>query len=176
MGYELERLNQAHLHMVELALAGFTRDQIAVKLGRSPVGVGLIINSPAFQKEISRRRNQQNRRTDEAVGTYLSKAEKIIDESSIKAAETLRALMSSNDEKIKLASSKSILESIYSRQKLQASNGGGSASVVVITPQGLDLLRRALEEDPAEQSSTIDDSFVDGELVATGDGQNESGA
>jgi hypothetical protein len=164
MGHQLERLNAAHLHIVELCLKGHTISQIAQLLDRSAVGVGLIVNSPLFQDELARRRSQKNKTNDETGSADLAEAERVLNQASVDAAKTLKQQLSLTDEKVRQTSAIAILQQTFNRQKVQTNSG--VTGVVVMSPAGLELLQRALSEDTKPRADdSAGDSIVEGELV-----------
>lgn len=177
MGHQIQRLQAAHFEMVELVLAGHTNASIAQVLNRTPESVSLVVNAPMFQEEVSRRRAEKNKSTDQATGIGLAETERILEEQSVFAATKLGHLLNSKDEKIQQTSAVAILQQTFGRQK--ALNAGAAlGGIVVIASDKLALLERALSEDPRSGSNTSNDqNLIDGELVGSlPDGGSEIGS
>jgi hypothetical protein len=146
--HELQRLSQAHLALVELALAGYTRAQIAEATGRSPEGVGLILNSPVFQQEFSRRKQQQNRSNDTATSGQIARAKQVLEDNAVKAAEFRVSTMDNPmaGPELQYKAAKDLMDDILGPRQA-ASQNQFNGPVVMLGAEAIATLQQALLED-----------------------------
>lgn len=97
MTHELQKLQEKHKKIIELALEGLSKVQIATELGLTPPGVKLIMDSPVFQGELARRRAERDMRLDEnatVVATARAfSASDVLHDAAVRAAKTQVALL-----------------------------------------------------------------------------------
>jgi hypothetical protein len=74
--------------MINLALAGQGRKEIAQALDITPEGVGTIMRSPVFQDELARRREELNKEVNQRLATIPEQAKKELEDAALTAART----------------------------------------------------------------------------------------
>ena len=72
--HQITKLKEKHRAIIEYAILGLSKVEIAKKLDRSPEGIALIMKTAVFQDELARRRDEQNIRTDNEVVTQRKTA------------------------------------------------------------------------------------------------------
>ena len=137
----LQRLLPAHYKILELALAGMGRKEIAAAMGRSEAGIGLILNDPRFRDELARRRQSRVEVIDEEAAASLADVRVKMETLASKAADRLGSLMDSEHENMKFKSSKSILDIVFGR-----GDAAGKDASIVINADQVQLLQLALQE------------------------------
>lgn len=142
--HQLERLNHCHHAIIECALAGMTRNEIATEFGRSPEGVGLILNSPLAQQEMARRREQQRRTNDTSTAAVLSRAKQLMEENSVKAVEKVVQHISSPDDATSLKASNSLLDRVFGSGPKK--DGEGTGVTFQLGPDALKTLAEAMSQ------------------------------
>ncbi len=143
MGNKINRLLPRHFKIRDLALQGLSRNEIALEMGMSPVGIGLIINSPKFQDELARRRDQIEKKSDEGLATSLSQAKNVLADAAEDAAQVHVDLLVSSDERVKQNSANQILD----RVGIAKAERGGSGDInVQINAEQVNILEVALQE------------------------------
>jgi len=145
MPQEVKRLSHVHMAIVEMALAGATRNEIASAMGRTPESVGLIIRSPLFQHELARRRDEQQKVIDgEASGT-INHARKTLAEATQSAAEKLISVMKTTpDARLQKDAAVEILKRTYDPK--YAAERGSNQLALTLQPGALLNLQIALRE------------------------------
>ena len=114
--------------------------EIAENMDMSPVGVGLIINSPMFQDEITRRREKLNKQTDEIAAHGAADAKNHLDENALEAARTLTTLNTEgSDDRVRLQSATAILDRVLDK-------GSTKGVTLVINAEQIENLQLALIE------------------------------
>ncbi len=108
--YKIQRLQAKHKAIIEYVLQGLGRKEIAAIFEKTPEGIGLIISSPVFQEELSRRREQLVEKTDEVTLTEQRSAMMNLQENQFKASQVQIDLLGSEDERIKQTSAMDILD------------------------------------------------------------------
>lgn len=139
--HELQRMNPSHHRIVDLALEGLTRNEIALQMDRSPEGVGIILNSPLVQGELARRRGLQEGIQTKARVSHLTKAREILEEAAVPAAQTLVALLDCPDANTRRLSAKDIFSQVYGNEGVKA------PSITTINVEQMNLLIQTLQED-----------------------------
>ena len=139
-GHQIQRLQARHQAILELALSGVSKKEIAASIGMTPQAISLITNAPLFQDALSRRREERTKRSDEERGLDLSQAMDTLEEGSIKAADKVVGLIDSPDERIALKSAESVLDRVF-----HLTDRDKTASVIVNTDQ-LQILQIAIQE------------------------------
>lgn len=143
----LQRLTSAHRVLIQDHLDGFSREEIASRHGYSPVGVGLVLNSPLAQQEIARRRSQLE---SAALGVGLSTAKEtkqIIDRAGHKAAVTMEQLLDDPDGNIRFKSAKDLLDRTYGQ-------GASTQPIIQLNAERMNVLVEALQESRAFRPPT----------------------
>lgn len=136
----IQRLNQRHLAMIELALAGLDRTIIAQRLDMTPENVTLVMKSPLFQDELSRRRSSLNRSKDDLIASEHQSAASVIKEAALTAASEMTNLLQDTDARVRLAASKDILD------RAGIGRDASGMPVVHVTADKVQLLIVALDE------------------------------
>jgi predicted transcriptional regulator len=110
MKHELKRLLPRHFRIMELVLLGKKQTEIAEELGLSNYGVSVIINSPVFQEELGRRREEQNAHADEVEVVRRLNAREVLDRVAVEVAQRQVALLESPDERVAQKAAMDILD------------------------------------------------------------------
>lgn len=124
MSYEVQRMLPRHHAIVEMALNGLSNAKIAECLDMTPQAVGQIVLSPIVQNELARRRGERGEKLDKAALDYVSQAREEVEKASIVAAKTLRGLLDSSDERIRLNSASKILDQVFASKDSNKTAGG----------------------------------------------------
>ncbi len=135
---ELQRLTQSHYEIMRLCLLGLHTTDIALAMKMTPVGVGLIINSPLFQDELAKRREKQFQVAEEIKTKQDLEAMDILKAAASDAANTHVNLLKSNDERVAQSSANSILDRV-----LQKSDSAGGVRLDEAT---INLLQVTINE------------------------------
>ena len=133
-----------HQKIMELALAGHGVKEIAQAVGMTAQGIGLIMRAPIFQQAIAQRRDRREKRVDEDLSEALTKAKDVIEDAAVGAAETQVSLLEAEDDTVRLASSKAILDRAFG--DVDKKSGGSGAQTIVLAPGSVQLLHIALQE------------------------------
>jgi len=144
VGNSINRLLPRHFKILDLALQGLSRTQIAERMEMSPVGVGLILNSPKFQDELARRRTEIDKKSDEGLATNLANAKEILSNAAEDAAQVHVDLLNSEDDRVKQFSANQVLDRVGLARAEKG--GGGDFNVAVINAESLQVLQVALKE------------------------------
>ena len=144
MGNSINRLLPRHFKILDLALQGLSRTQIADEMEMSPVGIGLILNSPKFQDELARRRTEIDKKSDEGLATNLANAKEILSNAAEDAAQVHVDLLNSEDDRVKQFSANQVLDRVGLARAEKG--GGGDFNVAVINAESLQVLQVALKE------------------------------
>lgn len=139
MPNELQRLLPRHYKIIELALEGWSTKDIAQEMDMTPQGIGLIISSPRFQDELSRRRENQEKTADDIHTHTIVQAKDHLEANALKAAETQVGLLSSNSDNIRLTSAQQILDRVLEKKESQK-------PTVVINADTIQMLQQVLVE------------------------------
>lgn len=145
--HEIQRLLPRHYTIVELTLSGYGPKEIAQALGMTPQAVTIITKSPNFQAELSRRRQDQEKQSNEVHALGVIQSRKMLEEASVMAAQTHISLMDPEycpDPKIRQTSASKILDLVLDDQR-------GPKNVIVMQPGSLLLLQQALKEATGEE-------------------------
>jgi hypothetical protein len=163
--HELKRLNQAHLAIIELCLVGYTRQQIAEATGRSPEGVGLIINSPLFQQEFSRRKQQQNRSNDQGTSAVVMQAKQVLEDNALAAAQKRVEIMNTSiDQGLQYRAAKDLLDDVIPKQR---DGGSSNGNVILLNEEAIANLRQALVEDSRRSTRAVNSVVVEPSATAS---------
>lgn len=148
---ELQKLSHVHLRMVELALSGtLNKKEIAAALDIHPQTVVMVMKSPLFQEQLAKRRQTQQRTTDSTVALSTHRAEQIIADAQNDAAETVRELLTSVDERTKLAAAKDILDRSGIGQQRD-----GAMPNIQLSADKMQILIVALQEEQLLNSKSL---------------------
>jgi hypothetical protein len=128
------------LKIIDLHLAGLGRKEIAQELGMTPQGVGLVLLSPLAQEELARRRGGIERKVDQEVASAPQRARALLEQATLRAAETHVELLESENERVRQTSATEILKQVYGE------GGKSQGAVTVINVEQLQLLQVALKE------------------------------
>jgi hypothetical protein len=143
-GYEIQKLAGRHHEILQLALAGNSRKDIAGVLGMTPEAITLITKAPIFQEAFAREKKRRDAGEAEASAEVSQRARGVLEKASVEAAETQAGLLSEEyDPKTRLAASQSILDRVLGKA---AGGGDGSGGTVQITAQSVQLLQLAMSE------------------------------
>jgi len=136
MQHELQRLLPRHYEVMRLCLLGYMAKDIALTLNLSPVGVGLIINSPLFQDELARRRDSKIKKEDD-IETIT--AIDILEKAAPTAAQKHIDLLSSKSERVAQASANTILDKVLQTKQ-------GDRTIIQIDNAVVNLLHVTIQE------------------------------
>lgn len=155
-GHELERLSQVHLRMVELALAGMSTKDIAEVTGRTPQCISMVLRSPLFQQELSKRREMQIEKIDQTVGSTIAAARAKIEGAAERAADTEIELLGAPDHSVRRQAAQYILD------KALGTSREPTGATIIIQGDNLNLLNLALSEsDHMKGTSVLKEKVVD---------------
>ena len=140
--HELQRLQQQHLHIVDLALTGLTRSQIAGEIKMTPQNVGMILKSPLVMNELARRRALLEPKIDKDISNSVTRAKELIDETSESAAKEMKSLLREESPRIRYSAARDILDRAMGR----AQDKNEKAPTLVIDAETVNLLQLAGKE------------------------------
>jgi hypothetical protein len=129
--------------MINLALAGQGRKEIAQALDITPEGVGTIMRSPVFQDELARRREELNKEVNQRLATIPEQAKKELEDAALTAARTHIDLLNPDtcpDPKVRQASANAILDRVLEKNQAQA------GQVILLSAESVQLIQLALKE------------------------------
>jgi len=117
----IQQLNQSHLAMIELVLDGHSQLQVAQRLALHPSTVSMVLSSPLFQSELSRRRAERNKISDEVSGVRRANALRTLEENLERAADVQVGLLLDEDAKVRQKAVDSIFDRCFGRGGVQPS-------------------------------------------------------
>jgi len=143
---ELQTMLPRHFKILDLYLMGVDTRSIASRLNVSPRVVTMVIASPIFQEELSRRRKGVERDLDSEYSSGVRQAKKILDEAAAEAAQFHVDLVRNAQEETRLRqiSAKEILDRVLGPESKN------SATSVVMSIDQVNLLSVALKESRGE--------------------------
>lgn len=144
----LKRLQARHLQILEFNLMGLGASEISKRLSLSHYGVSQIMNSPLFQQEISRRRAAESGENTLARQEVLVNARSKLENAAEAAVETQIGLLKSKDERVQLASAKTILDRCFTGDE----HGKTSVNLNV---ESITVLRLAIQESRGESPPKV---------------------
>ena len=147
--WEPTRLMPRHHLIIDLALTGMTNVEIARAAGVTAVTVAAVVNCPLGQSEIARRRSAIESQANQGLANQTVLAKKVLDDSALAAASTMRTLLDSPDESIKFRSAKDILDRA-------AGMGQSGSTVVVVNADRLQNLVIAMQEAKSAKALSSD--------------------
>jgi hypothetical protein len=154
---ELQRLLPRHFAIVDLALAGHSVKDIAMAMDCTPQSVSIVMKSPNFQNELSRRRETKNKLIDSELASVPSRAKQKLDSLSLAAAENLEeTLTSALDPKLRFQAAESILDRVLGGSKDQAQR-----PVVMLSQGDINLILLAAKESGAPTPVAITPPPID---------------
>lgn len=106
----IKSMNSRHYKILEFCLRGLTNIQIADKVKMTSQMVSIVVNSPSFEFELSRRRAVLEDMVDEQIVHELDDVAEMIKDGAKAAVEKIIGGISSGDESIALRSSIEILD------------------------------------------------------------------
>lgn len=110
MGHELKKMQARHTLIVDRAVAGKTRKEIADELGMSGAGISNILQSPIVQAEISRRRRGIEKKEDDRIADTSVGAREILDDAATQAAMMQVIHIKSGNERVSQIAAMDILD------------------------------------------------------------------
>lgn len=140
---QVQELTPRHYKILDLAICGNKKSEIAKTLNMSVTQIGIIMNSPCFKHQYGLRRAMHEEKVSEQAAIELDKTRATLQNATILAADTLVGGLSSVDEKIKIKAASEILDrSGYPKEtKLE----GGSQTTIVIDSKNLNIMKETLE-------------------------------
>lgn len=166
----LKRLSLWHEKLIELCLDGkLNNTQMAQLLGKRRETVGLIIKTPIFQNELSRRRLEQQKKIDTRVSEEIGGALGVLNRNAENAANTIVSLLNDLDSRVQLTAAKEILD----RSGIGVQREG-QMPVIHINGDRVQVLLAALKESRSfEEPSAVDVAHADA-FVGVADAQHTS--
>jgi hypothetical protein len=140
---EIKKLSHRHLAIMELWLAGVRRKDIAARLGYTPSGVRMIVESPLFQEEAAKRREGRLREASERGRASRDRALEALEEASEAAAMVHVGALGDPDVRARQASAEAILNRVFGRT---GEASGEKLRPVNITVEQLQMIQVALRE------------------------------
>jgi hypothetical protein len=151
MGHELQRLQAKHLLTIDLALAGLGTKEIAEhpQVQMTPQAVSMIMNSPCWQEEFTRRRQRQNAVVEKISAGGVLHAQQMLQEHSTMAAASLTQLATgAESESVRRQAARDVLDLAF-----VGKNKDGPQVAVMISAERLQILMNVMkQEDPDEVS------------------------
>jgi len=138
--HELSRLSPRHFRILDLALEGLSKKDIAMAVGMTPQAISLITKSPLFQDQLERRRNHIERKTDEAIGATVVDARNHLQQHALEAAETQVSLLEAENESVRLHSATAILD------RVMETSDKNKVDAPLINVESLQVLVQAMGE------------------------------
>ena len=114
--FTLQRLQARHHAMIDLLIEGRTKTEVCDTIGMSRDAASMIFRTPLFQEELTRRRETRTKNNEELNSIKNLKTHDFLESKSLDAAATLGDLLSSNDDRMRLASANSILDRTYGKK------------------------------------------------------------
>lgn len=139
--HEIQRMLPRHYAIVNLALAGMSRRDIAKRVSLTPEAVGMILRAPIVQDELARRRERIERKIDEHIALRVVDAKRIIEEASARAAEKQVELLDADSPRVRQSAAKDILDRTIGKRPSDA-----SPPSVVFDARTINMLQVALQE------------------------------
>ena len=148
--FTLQRLQSRHHAMIDLLVEGRSKTEVCETLGISRDAASMVFRTPLFQEELTRRRETRTKNNEELNSIKTLKTHDFLESKSLDAAATLGDLLSSNADRMRLASANSILDRTYGRKA-----DDRTATVVQINSSQLKNLQIAfLESEGKEDEAT----------------------
>ena len=144
----LKRLQAKHLQILEFNLMGLGASEISKRTGLSHYGVSQIMKAPLFQQEIVRRRSEESGDNKLARQEVLVNARSKLEGAAEAAVDTQIELLKSSDQRVQLASAKTILDRCFTGDE----RGNTSVNLNV---ESITVLRLAIQESKGEKPKEI---------------------
>lgn len=141
-GDSIKRLTSTHQTIMELVLMGRKQAEIASLLDRNPNSISRIVNSPAFQNELAKKRQLREQELAAVEAEQRLDAMRILEENAHLAARKLVELTEDPDAKVSLSAAREILSITHGKKET-------GAKVVVLEPGSIQVLLAALAESGA---------------------------
>ena len=142
----IKKLLPRHNRILDLCLQGYSLKLIAEEVGITVTQLRNIRESPSFQLEYSRRRDNIETAIDRDIVTETQSAGEILKEASSDAARKIVTLIGANDEGIALRSAADVLDrSGY--PKVAAQIGANVTAVALLNSADVERLSSTLELD-----------------------------
>jgi hypothetical protein len=140
--HEIERLLPRHMQIMDLALAGNGPKEIAQALDMNPVAIGLIMRAPIFQHALGERRKTVVQAQVEVEVEHTQRARGVLEQASVRAAETQVAIMNSEEVKpsVRLDAADKILDRVLGKSSPEA------AVPTIINQQTINMFALAVSE------------------------------
>lgn len=158
---EIQRMLPRHFAILNLVLAGNGPKEIAQALGMTPQAISLIMNSPIFQHEVSRRRDGIDKVVDQELASAPIRAKQILEENAAAAAQVhIDIIENEVDPRVRQASANSILDRVFGDGKKMT-----QANVIVLEAGAILNLQAALAESAEGRKKFIDAKDKESEVV-----------
>lgn len=154
--YELKRILPRHQEILRLCLLGVDQTDIATQLDMSNRTISLIVNSPLFQSELSRRRKNIEAREDDVLVRGIERAREILDDASATAAQEQVDLLGEDDPRIRHSAAKDILD-----RTIGSKVDGSKAIGIVIDDAAMKVLKSSYEQ-VKDELKTSPESVLEG--------------
>ena len=110
MTARIRRLLPRHHRIIDLALEGKSRKEIAEIVALTARAISNITGSPVFQNELSRRRRELERKTNEAIARTLTEVRQRAGAAAMGAVDTHLRLLRSKDPRVAQKAAMEILD------------------------------------------------------------------
>lgn len=139
---EIKRILPRHFRIVELTLEGVDQKDIGKQLGISQSSVRMVQNSPVFQGELARRREEREKVADRGHAEDLTRAREKLNSLAEKAVGVHEELMEENQApQLRQKSADSILKHAFAGEEARPAN-----THVTLKIESVENLQLALSE------------------------------
>lgn len=140
----IQRLLPRHYGILRLVLSGlYNFADIGRMTGYTAASIRVVVDSPLFQMELARRRQDIERAETGAVRDGLTQARDLLTSTALGAVETLEQGLLGGVSKDRLLAADKILKYALPQNDKNVSQ---ASTVVVLSDKGLDRLRQVLSE------------------------------
>lgn len=111
MSLDIQKLNDRHFKIIDLLLAGHTKNDIAQKLGMGVAYISTITNSPQFQHELALRRSRlEDVKNEKLAERRIDPVTETLKKGALRAAERLVNNIESHSENVAHRAATEILD------------------------------------------------------------------
>lgn len=140
---DIKSLTPRHFKILDLCHKGLNGSQIAEQIGMSSRQVRLVLGSPSFKHELAIRRASSIEREDDKAEREEDEVIRTLKQNTKNAVDKLVSHMESDDDKISLKASESILDRGGYMKKEDKSNQQNSA-IIVINPEHAQIIMETI--------------------------------
>ena len=151
----IKRLAPRHHRILDMHLDGMKATEIARALGMSSGAVNLVIRSPVYQSELSRRREERSRHLDQEYALELDTMRREMASHATSAIRVQGELLEDTDPRVRQEAVKQTLGRVWGEAGVDGKGGKGSggAPVVLIDAAGVENLNLAFSESLKEDGA-----------------------